>query len=181
MKGWNMKRILLLAVILVMFVMPPAVSGQTQSAWSGLAVGWTTDYFNSEPMKNVLERVRIEVSPVIRLSDKVWTLPQIDWATNNGLVRATGVIYTHVYTYKTASFYAGGSISPLQVLTDGVVKINSQASVGIDVGATWHVMKGVLLGIAVRQEISEQIGETEPLVKSPNSVTTLKIGIIGIL
>lgn len=177
-----MKKLFVFGLILVLFALPPAMANDNPyGAWGGLSIGWTTDYFNAEPLKNTFERIRLEVSPVIKVGETSWLLPQIDWATSNGLVRVTGALYTHVYTYKSTSFYAGGSVSPLQVVTDGQVKINSQGSLALDVGATWHFMKGVLLGVAIRQEVSGQIGSTIPEIVSPSNVTTLKIGLIGML
>ena len=178
----QVRKVFLLLGVLVLFALPPAIANDhLNGVWSGLAVGWTTDYFNSEPLQNTWKRVRLEVSPVMRVGETSWLLPQIDWATNNGLVRVTGALYTHVYTYKSTSFYAGGAISPLQVVTDGQVKINSQSSIALDVGATWHFTKGVLFGVALRQEVSGQIGSTIPEIQSPANVTTLKVGLIGIL
>ncbi|GEM_PF-6560707 len=172
-----MKRIFVGLVILAMFVVPPVMAEST-STLAGIAAGWTADYFNEEPMRNVVERARPEASVVLRLSQKVWSMPGIDWATNTGLVRIVGAIYTHVYTWKSISFYTGGSMSALQFATDGVVKVNSQLSGSIDVGGTWRITKGVRMGLALKQEAATKIGDTEPIVKSETRVTTLKIGTI---
>lgn len=168
--------------ILLLFVLPPAIANDNPNGvWSGLTIGITTDYFNAEPIGNTWTRARLEISPVIKVGEKTWLLPQIDWATSNGLVRVTGALYTHLYIYKSTSLYLGGAVSPLQVATDDIVKINSQGTIAFDLGATWHAFKGILLGLAIRQEVSGQIGETTPIVESPSNVTTLKIGLIGIL
>lgn len=181
-----MKRVFVGLVILVMFVVPPVVA---QNAWPHIGVGATSNFFNGEPMKTLYDRLRPEITLITQIgtAPDVYLLPQLDYATADGLVRVGGNVFVHVFNWGSWDFYTGGGLSPLQVATEDVVKINSQASVMIDFGATRKVYqwkgtdgkdKAIRVGLELRQEISDQIGSTAPIVESPKKLTILKFGIL---
>jgi hypothetical protein len=187
-QGAVMKRVFLLSLILVMFALPPAMA-QDVDQWPHLGLCVTSNFFNGEPLKTLYDRLRVEFTPVIQVgsSPDVYALPQIDYATGDGLVRVGGNVFVHVFNLGDWDFYTGGGVSPLQFTTEDQVKINSQGTVQFDFGATRKLYKwtgkdgkekSIRIGGAIRQEISGQIGSTIPEVQSPTRITTLKIGFI---
>jgi len=181
------KKILLIGLILVLYAVPPAMA-QT-NVWPNFGVGITTNFFNGEPLKTLYDRLRIEITPVLRVgtAPDVYVLPQLDYASLDGLVRVGGNVFVNVFTWGDWDFYTGGGVYPLQATTDKSVKINSQGSMAFDFGATrklykWQGTDGqeksVRIGIALSQEVSGQIGSTAPEIRSPDRITVLKVGFI---
>ena len=182
-----MKKLFLFGIILVLFALPPAVA-QTDP-WPHLGVGFTTNFWNGEPPKTLWDRLRLEFSPVFQVgsSPNVYVLPSLDYATANGLVRLGSNLFVHVFRWGSWDFYTGGGVSPLQLSTNKEVKVNSQASLAFDFGATRKVYKWtgangqektLRLGFELQHEVSGQIGTIAPETKSPDRITTAKVGFI---
>jgi hypothetical protein len=174
-------------VCAVILIVGTAVAQSNE--WPHLAAGVTTDFFNNQPLQSLYQNIRVEFSPVIQVGTgpNIYALPQIDYATSDGLVRIGGNVFVEVLTWGSWGFYTGASMSMPQFATTDVVKFNSQASAAIDVGGTrkiytWNSSDGkekaIRLGVAVRQEFSGQIGKDSPVISSPTRITTLKFGII---
>jgi hypothetical protein len=179
-----MKRIFL--CILLLCSLP--VMAQT-NPWPHFGLAVTTDFFNNAPLQSLYQNIRVEFSPVLKLGEapNTYLLPQIDYATGDGLVRVGGNVFVEVLKWSSWEFYTGGGMSLPQFATTDVVKFNPQASVALDLGATRKVWtwispdgseKSVRLGIAIKQEFNGQIGSATPEIVSPTRITTFKIGII---
>ena len=180
-----MKRLFLLLILCAVTI--PATA-QT-NPWPHFGVAVTTDYFNNAPPQSLYQNIRLEFSPVLKLGEapNTYLLPQIDYATSDGLVRVGGNVFVEVLQWSSWEFYTGGGMSLPQFATTGVVKFNPQASVALDLGATRKIYswtdangmeKSVRLGIAIKQEFNGQIGSATPEIVSPPQITTIKIGII---
>jgi hypothetical protein len=183
------KRALSVIAGLVIFSAGVTMAQTRPLPWPHFGVGITTDFFNNEPLQSMYQNIRVEVSPVIQLGSNpnTYVLPQIDYATGDGLVRIGGNVFVEVLKSGSWEFYTGGGMSLPQFATTDVVKFNSQASLAVDLGATRKIWtwtgidgnpKAIRLAIALRQEFSGQIGEKTPEIISPPRITTLKIGII---
>lgn len=180
-----MKRLFI--ILLLCAVAIPATAQTNQ--WPHFGVAVTTDYFNNAPPQSLYQNIRLEFSPVLKLGElpNTYLLPQIDYATGDGLVRIGGNVFVEILESGSWAFYTGGGMSLPQFATTDVVKFNSQASLALDLGATRKVWswsssdgseKSVRLGIAIKQEFSGQIGSATPEIVSPTRITTIKIGII---